>query len=73
MLSNKLSICTSFGGMQMNYKYLFDSYRDLLTRYHRGEIKDGIRYLMNIENKERKHKLNQDIPQFRDTNKAHQG
>ena len=50
--SNKLSICTSFGGMQMSYKYLFDSYRDLLTKYDRGEIKDGIRYLMNTENKE---------------------
>ena len=71
--SNILSICASFGGMQMSYKYLFDSYKNLLTKYDRGEIKDGIRYLMNIENKEETINLIKNIPQFRDTNKAHQG
>ena len=50
--SNKLSICTSFGGMQMSYKYLFDSYKNVLAKYNTGESKDGIRYLLNIENKE---------------------
>jgi two-component system, OmpR family, sensor histidine kinase VicK len=50
--SNKLSICTSIGGMQMSYKYLFDSYKNILAKYNTGESKEGIRYLLNIENKE---------------------
>jgi two-component system, OmpR family, sensor histidine kinase VicK len=50
--SNKLSIYTSIGGMQMSYKYLFDSYKNILAKYNTGESKEGIRYLLNIENKE---------------------
>ena len=46
---NKLSICTSFGGMQMSYNYLFDSYIKVLDKYKKGESKEGMRWLMNID------------------------
>jgi signal transduction histidine kinase len=48
---NKLSICTSFGGMQMSYNYLFDSYKKIVDKYKKGESKEGMRWLMNIDRK----------------------
>ncbi len=30
--ANKLSICTGFGGMQMSYNYLFDSYKNVVDK-----------------------------------------
>jgi len=50
--ANKLSICTSFGGMQMSYNYLFDTYKNLIEKHRKGNSKDGLRWLMNIDNKE---------------------
>jgi two-component system, OmpR family, sensor histidine kinase VicK len=51
--AKKLSICTTFGGMQMSYSYLFDSYKNVVEKYKKGESKEGMRWLMNIEdNKE---------------------
>ncbi|MGC1931841.1 MAG: HAMP domain-containing sensor histidine kinase [Candidatus Nitrosopolaris sp.] len=47
--ANKLSICSSLGGMQMSYNYLFDSYKNVLDKYRRGESKDGIRWIINID------------------------
>jgi hypothetical protein len=47
--ANKLSICSSLGGMQMSYNYLFDSYKNVLDTYRRGESKDGIRWIINID------------------------
>ncbi|MGA8844347.1 MAG: ATP-binding protein [Nitrososphaeraceae archaeon] len=48
---NKLSICTSFGGMQMSYNYMFDSYKKVVDKYKKGESKEGMRWLMNIDRK----------------------
>ena len=48
---NKLSICTSFGGMQMSYNYMFDSYKKIVDKYKKGESKEGMRWLMNIDRK----------------------
>jgi two-component system, OmpR family, sensor histidine kinase VicK len=49
--AKKLSICTSLGGMQMSYNYLFDSYKNVVDKYKNGESKEGMRWLMNIEDK----------------------
>ncbi|MFY9871539.1 MAG: hypothetical protein WAK17_17630 [Candidatus Nitrosopolaris sp.] len=40
--ANKLSICSTFGGMQMGYNHLFDSYKNVLDKHRRGESKDGL-------------------------------
>jgi hypothetical protein len=50
--ANKLSICTSLGGMQMSYNYLFDSYKNVVDKYKKEKSKEGVRWLMNIDNKE---------------------
>jgi signal transduction histidine kinase len=50
--AKKLSICTSFGGMQMSYNYLFDSYKNVVDKYKKGESKEGLRWLTNIDTKE---------------------
>ena len=51
--ANKLSICTGFGGMQMSYNYLFDSYKSVVDRNKKGGggEGDGLRWITNI-NKE---------------------
>jgi signal transduction histidine kinase len=51
--ANKLSICTGFGGMQMSYNYLFDSYKSVVDRNQKegGGEGDGLRWITNI-NKE---------------------
>ena len=48
---NKLSICTSFRGMQMSYNYMFDSYKKVVDKYKKGESKEGMRWLMYIDRK----------------------
>ncbi|HZA07189.1 MAG TPA: hypothetical protein VE619_05740, partial [Nitrososphaeraceae archaeon] len=35
--ANKLSICTGFGGMQMSYNYLFDSYNNVVDKSKKKE------------------------------------
>jgi two-component system, OmpR family, sensor histidine kinase VicK len=50
--ANKLSICTTLGGMQMSYNHLFDSYKNVVEKYKKGESKEGMRWLMNISDKE---------------------
>ena len=47
--ANKLSICSTFGGMQMGYNYLFDSYKNVVDKYRRGESKEGMRWIINID------------------------
>jgi hypothetical protein len=37
--SAKLSICSAYGGMQMSYKYFFDSYMNLVDKHQKGEGK----------------------------------
>jgi two-component system, OmpR family, sensor histidine kinase VicK len=53
--ANKLSICTGFGGMQMSYNYLFDSYKNVVDKAKKqvgGEEKEegfGLRWITDIE------------------------
>ena len=46
--STRLSVCSAFGGMQMGYKYLFDSYMNIVDKQQRGEGK-GMRWIINID------------------------
>jgi two-component system, OmpR family, sensor histidine kinase VicK len=51
--ANKLSICTGFGGMQMSYNYLFDSYKNVVDKYRKkgkGEEREGygLRWITHI-------------------------
>jgi two-component system, OmpR family, sensor histidine kinase VicK len=46
--STRLSVCSIYGGMQMGYKYLFDSYMNILDKYQKGEG-EGIRWIINID------------------------
>src|SRR5262249_26478327 len=46
--ANKLSICSAFGGMQMSYDLLFDSYEKVIAKYRKGES-EGIRWIINID------------------------
>ncbi|MGB6527547.1 MAG: ATP-binding protein [Candidatus Nitrosopolaris sp.] len=46
--SAKLSICSAYGGMQMSYKYFFDSYMNLVDEHQKGEGK-GMRWIINID------------------------
>jgi two-component system, OmpR family, sensor histidine kinase VicK len=43
--ASRLSICSAIGGMQMSYKYLFDTYKKIVE----GE---GIRCIVNIDKKD---------------------
>ena len=45
--STRLSVCSAFGGMQMGYKYLFDSYMNIVDKHQKGEGK-GMRWIINI-------------------------
>src|SRR5689334_20114710 len=50
--ANKLSICTGFGGMQMSYNYLFDSYKNIGDKSKKkgggGQEEDsGLRWITN--------------------------
>jgi hypothetical protein len=46
--ATKLSICSAFGGMQMTYKHLFDTFLDIVEKYKRGEG-EGMRWIINID------------------------
>jgi len=39
--ATKLSICSAFGGMQMTYKYLFDTFLDIVEKYKSKEVING--------------------------------
>ena len=58
--ADRLSICSTYGGMQMSYKYFFDSYRRIAGRRHGradddddigdgGCNDDGLRWIINID------------------------
>jgi two-component system, OmpR family, sensor histidine kinase VicK len=52
--ANKLSICTGFGGMQMSYNYLFDSYKNVVDKYRKkgkGEEREGygLRWITHVD------------------------
>ena len=51
-------MCTGFGGMQMSYNYLFDSYKNVVNRYKEKrkslkqpekEENEGLRWLTNVD------------------------
>ena len=46
--ANKLSICSAFGGMQMSYNLLFDSYEKVIAKQRKGKS-EGMRWIMNID------------------------
>ena len=46
--STRLSVCSGLGGMQMSYKYLFDSYMNVVNKHQKGEGK-GMRWIINID------------------------
>jgi len=46
--SSRVSICSAFGGMQMSYKYLFESYVNVLDKHQKGEG-EGMRWIINID------------------------
>src|SRR5215469_13575654 len=46
--STRLSVCSGFGGMQMSYKYLFESYMNIVDKQRKGEG-EGIRWITNID------------------------
>ena len=52
--ADRLSICSAFGGMQMSYKYFFDSYKRIVERNKRIDNiggdgnDDGLRWIINI-------------------------
>ena len=48
--ANRLSVCSIFGGMQMSYKYLFDTYVKIVEENRKGRG-HGIRWVVNIEEK----------------------
>jgi two-component system, OmpR family, sensor histidine kinase VicK len=49
--ADKLSICSGFGGMQMSYRYFFDSYKNIVDKYGKAEKKkfDGLRWIINVD------------------------
>jgi two-component system sensor histidine kinase VicK len=54
--ADRLSICSAYGGMQMSYKYFFDSYRRIAGRRHGraadddiGGCNDGLRWTIDID------------------------
>ena len=47
--ANKLSICSTFGGMQMGYNHLFDSYKNVIDKHRRGQSKEGMRWIISID------------------------
>jgi two-component system sensor histidine kinase VicK len=49
--ANKLSICTGFGGMQMSYNYLFDSYKNVVDKSKKKRAQEdfGLRWITNLD------------------------
>ena len=47
--SSQLLIVSSYGGMQLIFNNFLDSYRKLLDKYKRGESKEGIKWICNIQ------------------------
>lgn len=47
--SSQLLIVSSYGGMQLIFNNFLDYYRKLLDKYKRGESKEGIKWICNIQ------------------------
>jgi len=47
--SSKLLIVSSYEGMQLIYNNFLNYYKELLDKYKRGESKEGIKWICNIE------------------------
>ena len=47
--SSQLKIVSSFGGMQLIYNNFLNHYKKLLDKYKKGESKEGIKWVCNIE------------------------
>ena len=46
--ASKLSVCSTFGGMQMSYNFLFDSFEKVIDKHRKGES-EGIRWIISID------------------------
>ena len=46
--STRLSVCSRSGGMQMSYKYFFDSYKNIVDKQRKGEG-EGMRWAIHID------------------------
>jgi|SRR5215469_843276 len=46
--STRLSVCAVCGGMQMGYKYLFDTYMNIINKHQKAEG-EGMRWITNID------------------------
>ena len=46
--ASKLSVCSTFGGMQMSYNFLFDSFEKVIDKYRKGES-EGLRWIISID------------------------
>jgi two-component system, OmpR family, sensor histidine kinase VicK len=46
--ASKLSVCSTCGGMQMSYNFLFDSFEKVIDKHRKGES-EGIRWIISID------------------------
>ncbi len=46
--ASKLSVCSCFGGMQMSYNFLFDSFEKVIDKHRKGES-EGMRWIISID------------------------
>ena len=46
--ASKLSVCSCFGGIQMSYNFLFDSFEKVIDKHRKGES-EGIRWIISID------------------------
>ena len=47
--ADHLSICSSLGGMQMSYKFFLDTYRDMVSKYHKKEQFNKPRWIIDVD------------------------
>jgi two-component system, OmpR family, sensor histidine kinase VicK len=47
--ADHLSICSSLGGMQMSYKFFLDTYRDMVSKYHKKEQSNKLRWIIDVD------------------------
>jgi signal transduction histidine kinase len=46
--ASKLSVCSTCGGMQMSYNFLFDSFEKVIDKHRKGES-EGLRWIISID------------------------
>ena len=46
--ASKLSVCSTCGGMEMSYNFLFDSFEKVIDKHRKGES-EGLRWIISID------------------------